>query len=79
MIYLHVAIVNKIYVTVTLGWHDSNYMYLPASDIHPSANVTGLGILYLRNRSALAVNCCVIIHCLEVSCKEDQITSAQRE
>ena len=35
--------------------------------------------IYLRNRSALAVNCCVIIHCLEVSCKEDQITSAQRE
>ena len=33
MIYLHVAIVNKIYVTVTLGWHDSNYIYLPASDI----------------------------------------------
>ena len=33
----------------------------------------------LRNRSALAVNCCVIIHCLEVSCKEDQITSVQRE
>ena len=25
---------------------------------------------YLRNRSALAVNCCVIIHCLEVSCKD---------
>ena len=37
-----------------------------------------LHMLYLRNRSALAVNCCVIIHCLEVSCKEDQITSAQR-
>ena len=34
---------------------------------------------YLRNRSALAVNCWVIIHCLEVSCIEDQITSAQRE
>ena len=34
---------------------------------------------YLRNRSALAVNCCVKIHCLEVSCKEDQIKSAQRE
>ena len=33
-------------------------------------------ILELRKRSALAVNCCVIIHCLEVSCKEDQITSA---
>ena len=29
-----------------------------------------------RNRSALAVNCCALIHCLEVSCKEDQITSA---
>ena len=32
----------------------------------------------LRNRSALAVNCCVIIYCLEVSCK-DQIMSAQRK
>ena len=47
MIYLHAAIVNKIYVTVTLGWHDSNYMYLPASDICHWANVTGLGILCL--------------------------------
>ena len=36
-------------------------------------------IHYLRNRSAPAVNCWVIIHCLEVSCKENQITSAQRE
>ena len=34
---------------------------------------------YLRNRSAPAVNCWVIIHCLEVSCLENQITSAQRE
>ena len=25
------------------------------------------------------MNCWVIIHCLEVSCKEDQITSAERE
>ena len=33
----------------------------------------------LRNRSALAVNCCIIIHCLEVSCKEDQVTSMQQE
>ena len=33
----------------------------------------------LRKRSAPGVNCWVIIHCLEVSCKEDQITSAQRE
>ena len=31
---------------------------------------------YLRNRSALAVICWVINHCLEVSCKVDQITSA---
>ena len=31
--------------------------------------------LYLRNRSALAVNCCIIIHGFDVSCKEDQITS----
>ena len=31
--------------------------------------------IYLRNRSALAVNCCVIIHYLEVSRKDDQITS----
>ena len=28
---------------------------------------------------ALAVNCCVIIPCLDVSCKEDQIMSSQRE
>ena len=34
---------------------------------------------HLRNRSAPAVNCWVIIHCLEVSCKEDQITSAQHK
>ena len=42
-------------------------------------DANALLFIYLRNRSALAVNCCVIIHCLEVSCKEDQITSAQRE
>ena len=41
--------------------------------------VKALQGLCLRNRSAPAVNCWVIIHCLEVSCKEDQITSAQRE
>ena len=33
---------------------------------------------YLRKRSAPAVNCCLIIHCLEVSCEEDQITSVAR-
>ena len=40
---------------------------------------TNLMTCYLRNRSALAVNCWVIIHCLEVNCKEDQIISAQGE
>ena len=35
--------------------------------------------LCLRKRSAPVVNCWVIIHCLEVNCKEDQITSVQRE
>ena len=38
-----------------------------------------LNVFNLRNRSAPAVNCWVIIHCLEVICKEDQTTSAQRE
>ena len=33
----------------------------------------------LRNRAASVVNCWVIIHCLEDSCKEDQIMSAQCE
>ena len=33
----------------------------------------------LRNRSALAVICWVINHCLAVSCKVDQITSAEDE
>ena len=32
--------------------------------------------LFLRNRSALAVNRCVIIHCLKVICKDNQITIA---
>ena len=36
-------------------------------------------VCYSRNRSALAVNCWVIIHCLKVSCQEDQIKSAQGE
>ena len=35
--------------------------------------------MHLRNRSAPAVSCWVIMHCLEVSCKEDQIRSAQRK
>ena len=47
---------------------------LSGSDIPPCNRIN----TDLRNRSSLAVNCCMIIHCLEVSCKEDQITSAQR-
>ena len=35
--------------------------------------------LYLSNRYALAVKCSVIIHCLEVICKAEQITSVPRE
>ena len=30
-------------------------------------------LLYSRNRSALAVNCCVIIYCLEAICKEGHL------
>ena len=33
---------------------------------------------YLRYISALTVICCIIIQCLEVSGKEDQIMSVQR-
>ena len=44
-----------------------------------SAQFEFIPALYLRNRSALAVNCLVIIRCLEVSCIADQITSMQRE
>ena len=38
-----------------------------------------LSLFYLGNRSTLSLLCCVIIHSLEVSCKEDQSTSAQGE
>ena len=51
----------------------SSYMCLICLKVHVSTTT------YLRNRSALAVDCCVVIHCLEVICKEDQITSVQRE
>ena len=43
-----------------------------------SSRVCDISCFQLRNRSAPAVNCWVIIHCLEVSCKEDKITSARR-
>ena len=39
---------------------------------------TVVGIMF-KKRSALAVNCWVIIHCLEVSCKGDQITSLKHK
>ena len=54
-----------------------NYCYIPKKllrSLYIAENIE-----YLRNRSALAVSCCVIIHCLEVTCKVDQITSVQRE
>ena len=51
---------------------------LPLYSLIPGLLVTFV-MNYLRNRSATAVNCWVIIHCLEVNCKEDQITRAQRE
>ena len=53
----------------------------PRKTQKPTASTPHLCLLfyfnefYLRNRSAPAVNCFLIIHGLEVSCKEDQITS----
>ena len=52
---------------------------LPNTDLEKLLSGQRVGWIYLRNRSAPAVNCWVIIHCLEVSCEEDQITSAQRK
>ena len=56
-------------------------MYKYTNNVHFTKHVMSHGEnnFHLRNRSALAVNCWVIIHCLEVSCKGDQITSAKRE
>ena len=54
-----------------------SYYYIPKKllrSLYIAENIE-----YLRNRSALAVSCWVIILCLEVSCKADQIMSAQRE
>ena len=42
-------------------------------------SITENQIEYLRNRSALAVYCWALNHGLEVSCKEEYITSAMRE
>ena len=64
----------------TPSWYDWKIV---ESDVKPDYTHTYLLIFYyffnLRNRSALAVNCWVIIYCLEVSCKGDQITSAKRK
>ena len=60
-------------------WLDNVDMHMFAKLIKIYHVVQELRAFYLRNRSALAVNCCIIVHCLDVSCKEDQITSAQRE
>ena len=57
-------------------------LYLPVSITklcELKRNSVNKDCLYFRNRSALAVNCCVIIHCLEVSCKEDQTTELKFE
>ena len=57
---------------------NSSFVDLPETKIYEEYKIQS-GVRCLRNRSALAVNCCVLIHCLEVSCKEDQITRVQRE
>ena len=64
-------------ITVTGNSHNLNLQVSPLLK-YMLFNILPLGLLELRNRSSLAVNCCVIIHCLEVFCN-DQITSAQRE
>ena len=56
------------------GYTDANFWRYPIR-----RRVTNSCALKLRNRSAPAVNCWVIIHCLKVGCKEDQITSTQRD
>ena len=60
---------TKLFMALELGFFKQMFCF--------SFLYTEQKCLYLRNRSALAVNCCLIIHCLEVSCKEDQITSAK--
>ena len=67
---------QKIRVYCTCRYrHDSTKM-IKYSNCEPSSKLL---MCCLRNRSALAVNFCVMIHCLEVSCKEDQIMSVQGE
>ena len=54
-------------------------MHVRKTIVQIQGTFPNMELFYLRNRSALAVSCCVLIHCLEVRCKEDQITSVQPE
>ena len=53
----------------------NNETFLLSNHINGYIGLFTLQKVYLRNRSAPAVNCCLIIHCLDVSCIEDQIKS----
>ena len=50
------------------------WAYVCASDLHVKfpriVSFIPINLYYLRKRSGLAVNCFIITHCLEVSCKE---------
>ena len=61
-----------------LIYFDSNTQETMKKQLYPSDS-SNFPPIELRNRSALAVNCWVIDHCLEVSCEGDQITISKRE
>ena len=77
------SFIEKIFLKLKLyGGGGGNQLISKSRNYDVFDRPVGWSILpptYLRNRSPLAVNGWVIIHCLEVSCKEDQITSAKRE
>ena len=54
----------------------SNGGFLTSVTVYVLTSLFFVHHIMFKNRSALAVDCCILIHCLEVSCKEDQITSA---
>ena len=64
------GVVRQMQILIHSGFAVVNYIIL--------RNLPSSTMRYLRNRSALAVICWVINHSLEVSCKIDQITSAER-
>ena len=72
--YIYLMIISEIQSEIGHCSCDSAKFKAPADFSHHAILCMTLS---LRNRSAPAVNCCVIIHCLEASCK-DQITGAQR-